>query len=282
MPSLNLDLNFFDHPKTKRLVGLLGRGAEVLPMRLWAYCGKYHSADGSLTDYSPQEIEALAGWWGPAGKAVEVMVKIGFLDKGADGSLSIHDWLIHSGHIVKYHQRAIRMNKARWDDDPDDGGSTPQNKDSPKDSVTESKAESLAESQGRAGQISSIQGKAGRARVLGASLGPGPALYDLRSTGSGDRPGDVEEVVAEGELLGADAATSRRWFAQNSGRGWIDQTGMPIRGWRATFGAYAKAAKRNGKAVDPEKAERKRKEWDEHSREVKAAIRAQFAPKEAP
>lgn len=59
MASLNLDMDYFGHPKTKRLVGLLGRGAEVLPLRLWCHVGKYHAQDGRLAGYSPQEIEAI-------------------------------------------------------------------------------------------------------------------------------------------------------------------------------------------------------------------------------
>jgi len=115
VPSLNLDLDYFDHPKTKRLIGLLGRGAEVLPIRLWCYCGKYHRRDGSLTDYSPQEIETIVGWWGQKGEAIEAMVRVGLLDMSRENTFRVHDWKQHAGHLEKYSKAAKVGSKARWD-----------------------------------------------------------------------------------------------------------------------------------------------------------------------
>jgi hypothetical protein len=91
MTSLNLDLDFFDHPKTRRLVGLLGRGSEVLPIKLWCWCAKYHAESGWLTGYSAQEIESILGWWGEPGKMVEAMVKVGFLIESVDGLCLVRD-----------------------------------------------------------------------------------------------------------------------------------------------------------------------------------------------
>lgn len=114
MPSLNLDLNYFEHPKTKRLVGLLGRGAEVLPIKLWSYCGRLHAESGRLTAYSQQEIESIAGWWGRAGEMIDGMLKTGFLETDGDG-YKIHAWKEHQGHIVNFHKRAKTAAKARWE-----------------------------------------------------------------------------------------------------------------------------------------------------------------------
>lgn len=114
MPSLNLDLDYFDHPKTRRLIGLLGRGAEVLPIRLWAYCGKFHFEDGRLTDYTEQEIETLVCWWGEPGRVVAALRKCGFLDDHGQG-LQVHDWKQHQGHIKAYKDRAVNAAKIRWD-----------------------------------------------------------------------------------------------------------------------------------------------------------------------
>lgn len=115
MPSLNLDLDFFDHPKTRRLVGLLGRGAEVLPIKLWSYCGKFHAEDGRLAGYSPQEIESIVGWWGKAGDAVAALVRVEFLDELPDGSgYQVHDWLEYQGHIEAFRQRSKKAAAARW------------------------------------------------------------------------------------------------------------------------------------------------------------------------
>lgn len=113
MPSLNLDLDFFDHPKTRRLVGLLGRGSEVLLLRLWCYCGRYHFRDGRLAGYSPQEIESICAWWGQAGRAIEAFVRVGFLEAMPDGYL-VHDWDQWQGHFAVYHDRARKAATARW------------------------------------------------------------------------------------------------------------------------------------------------------------------------
>jgi hypothetical protein len=114
MPYLNLDLDFFDHPKTKRLVGLLGRGAEVLPLRLWCYCGKYHSADGRLAGYSGQEIESLVGWWGKEGQMISAMQTVRMLEKAGEEGWQVMNWEEHQGHIDALRQRGKAMAEARW------------------------------------------------------------------------------------------------------------------------------------------------------------------------
>lgn len=111
---LNLDLDYFTHPKTVRLVGLLGKGAEVLPIRLWCYCGKYHVESGRLTSYSIQEIEATVGWWGKSGEMVKAMLHVGFLDE-ADGEFQLHDWEEHEGHLLALRERGKTAAKARWE-----------------------------------------------------------------------------------------------------------------------------------------------------------------------
>ena len=113
MPDLNLSLDYFDHPKTRRLIGLLGRGAEVLPIRLWAYCGKHFAKDGRLADHSPQEIETIVEWWGKPGEAVDAMVKVGFIKVDGCGH-SVHDWTEHQGHIYAIRQRNKKVATNRW------------------------------------------------------------------------------------------------------------------------------------------------------------------------
>lgn len=115
MPYLNLDVDFFDHPKTRRLIGLLGKGSEAVPLRVWAYVGKYHAADGKLADYSAQEIETIVGWWGTAGRMVDALIQVGFLHQ-VDGGYQVHDWLEHEGHIVVFQKRARTAAQARWKD----------------------------------------------------------------------------------------------------------------------------------------------------------------------
>ncbi|MBI5192775.1 MAG: hypothetical protein HZA08_04955 [Nitrospirae bacterium] len=113
MPYLNLDLDYFNHPKTRRLIGLLGRGSEAFPLRLWCYCGKYHPGDGRLSDYSVQEIESILEFNGENGKLVEALIKVGFLHKDSN-SYYVHDWNEHSGHIAALKEKAIKAAKTRW------------------------------------------------------------------------------------------------------------------------------------------------------------------------
>lgn len=113
MAYLNLDPDYFEHPKTMRLIGLLGRGAEVLPIRLWAYCGKYAAQNGKLTGYRAQEIESLLHWVGEKGKAIEALIACGFVEKEKDG-YAIHDWKDHEGHIWAIKQRNKKVAKNRW------------------------------------------------------------------------------------------------------------------------------------------------------------------------
>lgn len=115
MPFLNLDLDYEDHPKTKRLVGLLGRGAELIPIRIWSYCGKYHAENGEMTAHSTQEIESIVKWWGKPKKAVEALLKVGFLEK-IKGGFRVHDWKETQGHIHALKVQAKHAAEKRWAD----------------------------------------------------------------------------------------------------------------------------------------------------------------------
>lgn len=103
MASLNIDLDYLHHPKIVRLIGRLGKVAEVLPIKLWIYCGKFHAEDGRLEGYLPREIEAQIEWKGKPGECVEAMVSVGLLDLLPGGvGYQVHDWLEHAGHIAVY------------------------------------------------------------------------------------------------------------------------------------------------------------------------------------
>lgn len=124
MPSINIALDFFDHPKTQRLVGRLGRGSEVLLFRLWCYCGKHYYEDGRLVDLSAAEIETVAKWWGKTGEMVSAMKEVEFME--FDGAHWIMvGWSKHQSHIARYKKAATKMLTARWSkpDTPEDAAS---------------------------------------------------------------------------------------------------------------------------------------------------------------
>ena len=113
MPYLNIDLDYFTHPKTMRLTAILGQGAAEFPIRLWAYCAKHHTEAGKLIDYTETEVESAAGWMGETGKLVAAMLKLNFLEK-IDNGYRIHDWLDHAGHLAAFKKRAKSAAKGRW------------------------------------------------------------------------------------------------------------------------------------------------------------------------
>lgn len=114
-PCINLDPDYFQHPKTLRLVHALGKGSEALPIKLWCHCAKHHAKDGRLAGYSAREIEAVVGWWGTAGHAVRTLLQVGYLEREEDGTFRIHDWEAYEGHIFAMHLKGQQMARARWD-----------------------------------------------------------------------------------------------------------------------------------------------------------------------
>lgn len=122
MPYLNLDLDYFTHPKILRLTHLLGHHAAVYPLKLWCYVGKHFPVTGMLEGCSKHEIERAVGWDGEAGQLVDVLVKISLLDvkksetETENYSFKIHDWKQHAGHLWAFKKRAKTAAKKRWKD----------------------------------------------------------------------------------------------------------------------------------------------------------------------
>lgn len=128
MPSLNLDLNYFDNIKTIRLKGRLGEGAELLPIKLWIHCGKHHPANGVLNNYTDDEIEKICGWEGKQGAMIRAMEELNFLQK-TSGGWQVNDWLVHEGHLAAYEKRARNAANARWGHATSNASSIPQGQD---------------------------------------------------------------------------------------------------------------------------------------------------------
>lgn len=113
MAFLNLDFDYFDHPKTTRLVGLLGHGSEILPIRLWTHIAKFHAKDGILSGYTPEAIEQAIRWQGKSGDGVAALLSVGFIEK-VDGGYQVHDWNEHQGHIHALKIRNKKVAQNRW------------------------------------------------------------------------------------------------------------------------------------------------------------------------
>ena len=113
MPYLNLDLDYFTHPKVERLVDELGNEAFHYPIRLWCYTGKHFADVGILTECSKTQLEKAMGWQGESGKLVDSLVKFGFLEMRGE-FYKIHDWKQHAGHLSAFKKRAKTAAKKRW------------------------------------------------------------------------------------------------------------------------------------------------------------------------
>lgn len=116
MPYLNVDLDYFDHPQTVMLVALLGRGSEVLPIKLWKTCGKFFAEKGRLTGYSTDAVELSIGWWGDKGRAVKALMDPGvdYLGQEEDGTYYAKHWEQHNGHIHALKMRGRANAAKRW------------------------------------------------------------------------------------------------------------------------------------------------------------------------
>jgi hypothetical protein len=161
MPSINIDLDFYEHPKIVRLVGLLGRGAAELPIRLWIFCAKFHRL-GALAGYSAQEIESLVKWWGKPGEAIEALLKVGLLEKADDGTFLAHDFAERQEHLTVYHEKAKHAANARWERVRREGKHPKPPPDAPSiaPSIATSNASSMPRAmllQGNAAQCSAMQ-----------------------------------------------------------------------------------------------------------------------------
>lgn len=113
MAYLNVDLDYFDHPKTIKLIGLLGPGTAEIPIRLWCRTGKFHSKDGCLDGFTDQAIEVFVGWHGKPGQCVDALVKTGFLEK-LENTYLVVDWREHNGHLWTLKKRNKKVAQNRW------------------------------------------------------------------------------------------------------------------------------------------------------------------------
>jgi DnaD/phage-associated family protein len=108
-----------EHPKTKKLMRLLGAGrpqAIGYLHLLWWWALDY-AQDGSLARYEPADIAEAAGWQGEASKFVSALLDCGsggskgFLERDPAGTLLIHDWDDYAGKLLD--QRRANAERAR-------------------------------------------------------------------------------------------------------------------------------------------------------------------------
>jgi len=117
MPCINLDLEYFSHRKVLRLCAKLGPWAEIIPLKLWAYTGKFHPENGLLIGYSADELVTMIGVRPECNKdassILQALQDCGFLIPAVNG-WEVHQWLEYQGHIAAFSIRGKTAAKARW------------------------------------------------------------------------------------------------------------------------------------------------------------------------
>lgn len=122
---IRVSTDFPRHPKTLKLIKSLRYEGLYSLISLWAFAGKHH-CKGVLDGMDEQEIELAAEWGGEAGKFVDTICKLRFLDKEGD-TYALHDWKEHNGFAYYADARSeMAKQKAakRWEKKHDARGNT--------------------------------------------------------------------------------------------------------------------------------------------------------------
>lgn len=112
---IRLSLDFFDHPKTKKLSKRLGLEGVFSLLKLWAWVSGNRST-GILTSMDAEDVELAADWGGEDGLFVQTLLALRLLDEN-EGVYAIHDWEDHQAYASKSEERSSKARKAaetRW------------------------------------------------------------------------------------------------------------------------------------------------------------------------
>ena len=99
MPSINVDLDYFDHPKLQALMSMLGPSAETIPLKLWIATARFHCNDGIWPNGATADIERRCGWRGQPGKCLEALAQARILEI-TEAGIEAHDWLEYQGREI--------------------------------------------------------------------------------------------------------------------------------------------------------------------------------------
>ncbi len=86
-----ISTNFFDRPKTVKLIRRSGLEGAFSLLRLWSFTAQFRP-DGILSNMDAEDIEIAAKWSGAAGDLVSALVDVRFLDRLDENTYVVHDW----------------------------------------------------------------------------------------------------------------------------------------------------------------------------------------------
>jgi len=104
------------HPKTLKLARKLNISiAQTIGhLHLFWWWAMDYAQDGDLSHCDPEDIAIAADWQDDAKLFVDALIDVGFIDRGDDGSLSIHDWYEYAGKLIERRAAdAARKKKSR-------------------------------------------------------------------------------------------------------------------------------------------------------------------------
>ena len=112
---IRLSLEFFDHPKIKKLKKRLGLEGVFALLKLWAWTAA-NRPNGTLSGLDEEAVELAADWDGDEGRLVSTLCDLRLLDE-LDGVFAVHDWADHQAYASKAEERSSKARKAaeaRW------------------------------------------------------------------------------------------------------------------------------------------------------------------------
>lgn len=114
-----LNLDFWDHRKTRMLKKRHGDSGIVSLLRLWQSVARFYP-DGVMGNLREEEIEALSDWQKKPGAFFKDIMNIGFLNRDTEGNYIVHNWQLHQPWVAGAPRRAamarfFRFKKARPD-----------------------------------------------------------------------------------------------------------------------------------------------------------------------
>ncbi len=113
---IRLATSFKGHRKRKRLIRLLGFGAEVYLIDLWLTVAM-DCPEGVLIGWDEEDIADACDWEEEPQKLVDALIESHWLEKDADGEYALHDWCEHQGWACRAKERSEIAKKAaevRW------------------------------------------------------------------------------------------------------------------------------------------------------------------------
>lgn len=113
---IRINVGFFQHHKTKKLIYKLGHEGVTSLLTLWAYAAQ-NKPKGNLSGMDSLDIALAAGWSGDAERFTSILKDIGFLEIQGE-TYTIHDWELHNPyafHAEERSEHARKAARARWE-----------------------------------------------------------------------------------------------------------------------------------------------------------------------